>query len=85
VKTPNLTYKNPVRTSLETHYVSATDISRLMLCGDYEEYRPVGYKKPIRTSQETHYVSATNLSRLMLCGDYEEYSLPGYKYPVNAI
>jgi hypothetical protein len=25
-------YKNPVRTSLETHYVSATESSQLMLC-----------------------------------------------------
>jgi hypothetical protein len=27
-----LGYKNPVRTSQETHYVSATESSRLMLC-----------------------------------------------------
>jgi hypothetical protein len=27
-----LEYKNPVRTSQETHYVSTTDISQLMLC-----------------------------------------------------
>jgi hypothetical protein len=27
-----LGYKNPVRTSQETHYGSATDSSRLMLC-----------------------------------------------------
>jgi hypothetical protein len=25
-------YKNPVRTSYETHYVSATESSQLMLC-----------------------------------------------------
>jgi hypothetical protein len=25
-------YKNPLRTSQETHYVSATETSRLMLC-----------------------------------------------------
>jgi hypothetical protein len=44
-----LGYKNPVRTSQETHYVSATEPSPLMLCkiwgfhgGDYEEYRPSG-------------------------------------------
>jgi hypothetical protein len=37
-------YKTPVPTSQETHYVSATEPSRLMLCkfcgfncGDYEE------------------------------------------------
>jgi hypothetical protein len=41
-----LVYKNPVRTSQETHYVSATEFSRLTLCkirgllgGDYEECR----------------------------------------------
>jgi hypothetical protein len=27
-----LRYKNPVRTSQETHYVSATELSQLMLC-----------------------------------------------------
>jgi hypothetical protein len=44
-----LGYKNPVRTSQETHYVSATEPSRLMLCkirgfrgGDYEECRLLG-------------------------------------------
>jgi hypothetical protein len=41
-----LRYKNPVRTSQETHYVSATESSQLMLCkirgfhgSDYEELR----------------------------------------------
>jgi hypothetical protein len=41
-----LGYKTPVHTSQETHYVSATELSRLMLCkilsfhgGDYEECR----------------------------------------------
>jgi hypothetical protein len=41
-----LGYENPVRTSQETHYVSATEPSWLMLCkirgfhsGDYEECR----------------------------------------------
>jgi hypothetical protein len=44
-----LGYKNPVRTSQETHYVSATELSRLMLCktsdclgGDYEDRRLLG-------------------------------------------
>jgi hypothetical protein len=61
-----LGYKNPVRTSQETHYVSATELSQLMLCKicgfrgrDYEECRLLGYKNPVRTSQETNYVSAT--------------------------
>jgi hypothetical protein len=44
-----LGYKNPVRTSQKTHYVSATESSQLMLCkicgfygGDYEECRLLG-------------------------------------------
>jgi hypothetical protein len=52
-------YKNPVRTSQKTHYVSATESSRLMLCkiwgchgGHYEECRLRGYKIQVRTSQE---------------------------------
>jgi hypothetical protein len=69
-----LGYKNPVRTSQETHYVSTTELSWLMLSkiwgfhgGDYEEFRLLGYKNPVRTSQETHYVSTTKSSQLMLC------------------
>jgi hypothetical protein len=88
-----LGYKNPVRTSQETRYVSATEPSRLMLCkilgfhgSDYEECRLLGYKNP---SQEICYISATEPSLLMLCkilgchgGDYEECRLLGYKNPV---
>jgi hypothetical protein len=44
-----LGYKNPVCTSQETHYLSATESSQLMLCkilsihgGDYEECRLLG-------------------------------------------
>jgi phosphomannomutase len=66
-------YMNLVGTSQETHYVSATEPSQLMLCkiwgshgGDYEECL-LGYKNPVRTSQETHYLSATESSKLMLC------------------
>jgi hypothetical protein len=86
-----LGYKNLVRTSQETHYVSATEPSQLMLCkiwgflgGDNEECL-LGYKNPVRTSQETHYISATEPSRLMLCkiwcfhgSDYEECRLLEY-------
>jgi hypothetical protein len=92
-----LGYRNPVRTTQETHYVSATESSQLMLCkiwgfhgSDYEEFHLLGYRNPVRNSQETHYVSATESSRLMLCkiwgfhrGDYEEYLLLGYKNPVR--
>jgi hypothetical protein len=88
-----LGYKNLVRTSHETQSVSATELSRLMLCkiwgfhgGDYEECRFGGYKNPVRTLHETQPVSATELSRLMLCkiwgfdgGDYEECRFVGYK------
>jgi hypothetical protein len=45
-----VTYRNPVRSSQETHYVSATKPSRLMLCKiqglhgrDYEDGRLLGY------------------------------------------
>jgi hypothetical protein len=55
-----LGYKNPVRTSQETHYVSITEPSQLMLCkissfhcGDYEECRLLGYKTPVRISHLT--------------------------------
>jgi hypothetical protein len=85
-----LGYKTPVRTSQETHYVSATEPSQLMQCkiwgfhgSDYEECRLLGYKNPICTSQETRYIT-TESSLLMLCkiwgfhgGDYEECLLLG--------
>jgi hypothetical protein len=85
--------KNPVRTSHETHYVCATEISLLKLCKnwgfqgcDYEECRFLGYKNLVCTSRETHYISATEPSHLMLCkiwsfhgGDYEECRFLGYK------
>jgi hypothetical protein len=87
----NTVFCDPVRTSRETHYVSATELCQLMLCniwgphgGDYEECRLLGNKNPVRTSQETHYVFATELCQLMLCkiwgphgGDYEECRLLG--------
>jgi hypothetical protein len=81
-----LGYKNPVRTSQETHYVSTTKSSQLMLCkiwgfhsSHYEGCPLLEYKNPVRTSQETHYVSTTESSRLMQCkirglhgGNYEQ-------------
>jgi hypothetical protein len=90
-------YKNPVRTSQETHYVSATELSRLIICkiwgfhgSDYDGSRLLGYKYPVRTSQETHFISATESSRLTLCkiwrfhgSDYDGSRLLGYKYPVR--
>jgi hypothetical protein len=88
--------KNPVRTLRGTHYLSATEPSRLMLCniwgfhgGDYEECRLLWYKNPVRTLHETRYVSATEPSLLRLCkilsfhgSDYEVCCLLGYKNPV---
>jgi hypothetical protein len=66
--------KKPVRNSQETHYVSATEPSQLMLRnivgshgGDYEECSPMRYENPVPTSQQTHYVSASEPSQLMLC------------------
>jgi hypothetical protein len=89
-------YKNPVRTSQETHYVSATEPGRLRPCkiwgfhgGDYDECHLLRYNNPVHTSQETHYISATELNQLMLYkiwgfhgSDYEE-CLLGYKNPVH--
>jgi hypothetical protein len=69
-----LGFKNPVHTSQETHYFSATEPSLLMVSkiqgfhgGDYEKCRLLGYKNPVHTSQETHYVSATDPILLMIC------------------
>jgi hypothetical protein len=80
-----LWYKNSVRTSQESHYISATRSSQLMLCNfwgfngsDYEEFLPLRYKNPVRTSQETHYVSITEPSRLMLCEVWDFHG-PGYE------
>jgi hypothetical protein len=67
-----LGYKHLVRTSQETHCVSAREPSQLFLCkiwgfhcGDYEEYRLLGYKSKVHTSQKTHYVSSTEPSVLI--------------------
>jgi hypothetical protein len=69
-----LGHTNPVHTSQEKYYISATKSSLLMLCkiwgfycGDYEECRPPGIKNPVHTSQETNYISVTEPSLLMLC------------------
>jgi hypothetical protein len=76
-------YKNPFRTSQETHYVTATKPNRLMLfketvavyCENHTEHtdtlcrQKAVYINSVRTSQETHYVSATKPNRLMLSGE----------------
>jgi hypothetical protein len=57
-----------VRTSQETHYVSATEPNRLML---FKETVAVYFENhtehtdTVSTSQETHYVSAAEPNRLM--------------------
>jgi hypothetical protein len=61
-----------VRTSQETHYVSATEPNRLVLfretvsayCENQMEHTKNIYS--VRTSQGTHYVSATKPNQLML-------------------
>jgi hypothetical protein len=92
-----LWYKKPVCTSQETHYVSTTESSQLMLCkiwgfygNDYEECRLLGYNYRVLTSEKTHYVSVTEPSRLMLHNiwsshgwSYEECRLLGYKNQVH--
>jgi hypothetical protein len=87
-----LGYKKPLRTSQETHYISATESSQLTFCkilgidgGDYKECRLLDYKHPLRISQETNYVTATESNQLMLCkiwgvhgSDYDECRFVGY-------
>jgi hypothetical protein len=62
-------HTDTVRTSQETHYISATEPNRLMMLGEtvtvYCENN-LEHTDIVRTSQETHYVSATEPNRLML-------------------
>jgi hypothetical protein len=62
-------HTDTVRTSQETHYVSATEPNRLMQFGEtvavYCENH-TEHTDTVRTSQETHYVSAAEPNRLML-------------------
>jgi hypothetical protein len=72
-------YTNSVRTSQETHHVSATKPNRLMLfgktvavyCENHTEHTDTLLWAECRvcTSQETHYVSTTKPNRLMLFGE----------------
>jgi thioredoxin-related protein len=65
-------YKNPVRTSQETHYVSATERNRLMLFGEavalFIVRTVTEHTDTVRTSEETHHVSTKETNRLMLFG-----------------
>jgi hypothetical protein len=58
-----------IRSSRETHYVSATELNRLMLFGErvavYCE-NDMEFTDTVRTSQVTHYVSAAKLDLLIL-------------------
>jgi trehalose/maltose hydrolase-like predicted phosphorylase len=58
-----------VRTSQETHGVSATETTRLMLFRETVAVCSENHTEhtdQVRTSQETHYISATETNRLML-------------------
>jgi hypothetical protein len=69
--TDTLSGQNAVRTSQKTHYVSATEPSRLMLfretvavyCENHLEHTDTlcGHNE-VRTSQETHHISAKSLT-----------------------
>jgi hypothetical protein len=64
-------HTDTVRTSQETHHVSATEPNWLMLCGETVAVcceNRTEHTNTVRTSQETHHVSTTEPSRLMLCG-----------------
>jgi hypothetical protein len=50
---------NTVRTSQETHYVSATKPTVAVYCENHTEHT-----NTVRTSQETHHISATESTRL---------------------
>jgi hypothetical protein len=92
----NAVYKNSVCTSQETRYVSATEPSRLMLCGEtvavYCENH-TEHTDTVRTSQETHYISATEPNRLMLfretvavyCENHTEHRYSSYLTKPNRL
>jgi hypothetical protein len=64
-----------VRTSQQTHHVSATEPNRLLLCGETvavcceNRTEHTDTLWAVCTSQQTHHVSATEPNRLMLCGE----------------
>jgi hypothetical protein len=62
-------HTDTVRTSQETHFVSATEPNRLMLFGETAAVYCENHTDntdTVRTSQGTHYVSVTEPNRLML-------------------
>jgi hypothetical protein len=62
-------HTDTVRTSQETHYISATEPTRLMLFGETVDVyceNHTEHTDTVRTSQETYYVSTTESNRLML-------------------
>jgi thioredoxin-related protein len=65
-------HTDTVRTSQETHYISATKPIPLMLFGKtvavYCENH-TEYVDTVRTSHETYYITATKPNRLMLFGE----------------
>jgi hypothetical protein len=70
-------HTNSVRTSQETHYVTATKSNRLMLiretvaafCESHMEHTYYIYINSVRTSRKHFYVSDTKPNRLMLLGE----------------
>jgi hypothetical protein len=71
-KFSKLAYSNLVRTSQETHYVSATEANRLILYGETVAVscrNHTEHTDTVLTSQEAYYVSATELNRLMMFGE----------------
>jgi hypothetical protein len=63
-------HTDTVRTSQETHYVSATKSNRLLLFGEQSLFivRTKRNTDTFRTSQKTHYISVIKPNRLMPFG-----------------
>jgi transcriptional regulator with AAA-type ATPase domain len=65
----HMEHTDTVRTSQETHYVSATEPNRLKLCKEtvtvYCENH-TEHTDTVRTSQETQYFSATETNKVLL-------------------
>jgi hypothetical protein len=69
-----LEYRNSVRTSEETYYMSTTEAKRLIIRkiegfqgDDYEECRLMRYRNAVLTSEEAYYISTTEHKQLIIC------------------
>jgi thioredoxin-related protein len=84
----HIEHSDTVRTSQETHYVSAKEPNRLMLfsetvavyCENHTEHTDT-----VRTSQETYYVYATDPNRLMLFRETVAVYCENHKKPINRL